>query len=89
MARYSGDVTLPDGRQFHVVAVYDWEPDTNAGNLLSCEITTLEGEEVGTEEWNTEVAWPNQYDPDAMAYLWEVCVDLVSLQEPEDYDPEI
>lgn len=86
MSRYSGDVTLPDGRQFHVVAVFNWELDTNAGNLQKCEITTLDGEEIDVDQMSERVEWPDSYD--GWAYLWSVCVDLVCLQQPEDYDPE-
>lgn len=87
MSRYSGDVTLPDGRQFHVVAVFDWEPDTNASNLLSSEITTLDGEEIDADLMNERVEWPGSYD--GWSYLWSACVDLVCQQEPEEYDPEL
>lgn len=85
MPRYSGDVTLPDGRQFHVVAVFsERERDTNGSDLLSADLYDLDGNEVDPDIQNEEIGWPGSYD--GKTYLWSACVDLVCQQPPDEVD---
>lgn len=86
--KYSGDVTLPDGRKFYVVAIFG-PPDreTNSGgDLISAEIDDAEGNELDADAYNEEIPWPTRYDANAKNYLWSVCVDLACEQAPDDYD---
>lgn len=87
MPRYSGDVTLPDGRQFRAVVIYGpTEPDTNAATMRSCEIYYMDDTEVPVEVQNEplKVLLPNYHD---CIFLWELVHDLVLLTEPDyDYD---
>lgn len=84
--RYSGDVTLPDGRTFHVMARFGpFERDTNsAGDVLETIITTPDGEEVDLSVYNEEIDWPGPHCKD---YLWSVCVDLLTQEYAPD-DPD-
>jgi hypothetical protein len=95
MPKYSGDVTLPDGRQFHAVATFtqrEWDTsifapdgaDLNASSLINAEIYTLEGEEVDADVQNELIDWPSSYG--GKAYLWEALVDLVIQQPPDEED---
>lgn len=94
MPRYSGDVTLPDGRKFFVVATFtqremDYHSGTGGSDLIDAEIYDMDGEEIPVEVQNEEIDWPNRYDSKAKDYLWSACVDLVCQQPPDDddYDP--
>jgi hypothetical protein len=80
MTKYSGDVTLPDGRQFHVVAKF------RNGDVDDVEIEDTEGNLLDADAQSEEILWPNRYDPNWHNYLWEVCVDLVCQQPPDDDD---
>lgn len=86
MTTYSGDVTLPDGRQFHGVVRYTpIDRDTGAADMMSCEITYLDGEEVPAEVQNEPLKMlpPGYHD---CLFLWECVVELLSKQAPDDDD---
>lgn len=90
MSRYSGDVTLPDGRQFYVVARFgspDYETNSG-GDLISTHIEDVEGNELDANAYNEEIPWPTRYDASAKDYLWSVCVDLVCQQSPDEPDDD-
>jgi hypothetical protein len=91
--QYSGDVTLPDGRQFHVVACFtEWEPDTNACDLIGVNIFGADGNELDADAYNEEVDIINPvgYPPGwgSKTYLWELCVELVTNKSPDEPDDD-
>jgi hypothetical protein len=87
MPKYSGDVTLPDGRQFHAVVCFSQQEwDTGASDMLYAKIYDMEGNEVDADIQNEELEWP--IDSDSKNYLWSVVVDLLlenNLEDEEDY----
>lgn len=89
MPRYSGDVTLPDGRQFYgIVRFTPTERDTGASDMVSAEIYYTDGGEVSAEAQNEPltILLPGYHD---CMFVWEAVVELLTKQPPDDdeYDP--
>lgn len=79
--RYIGQVTLKDGRQFEGDLTTDWEPDVNAGNIITLKICHLTGIELTADEYNEEMVIDGHN-----TYLHEYVTELLLFMPPEESD---
>lgn len=88
--RYTHDVVLPDGRQFHVTARFTApERDTNSGgDLIDVDIEDMDGNELDADAYSEEIPNPNPHSYRSKTYLWELCVDLVCQYAPDEPDED-
>jgi hypothetical protein len=88
MSRYTQDVTLPDGRQFHVVARFGPpERDTNSGgDYISVDITDMDDNELDGDAYSEEITVLDPLGRQVKTYLWELCADLAATHSPDDDD---
>ena len=70
---YEGNVELPDGRTVYGLINTSAESDTNAVNILSCDLYWLSGEALTADEYNEEIGG---------AFLHEFVTDALLLTEP-------